>query len=165
MALSYLHAGREARPPRWWGLLYAWSGFAVMGAFWVCFAVFLASPPWAPRYWALPTIDRGGLGLSSASSALIDVALISLFGLQHSLMARPCFKKRFMGRMPPAFQRCTFVHASNVALFALILLWQPIAVEVWSLRSPLRDAIWLAYGAGWLILLLGALWRPGRRLA
>jgi methanethiol S-methyltransferase len=157
MALSYLHAARKARPARWWGPLYAWSGSAVMGAFWVCFAVFLASPPWAPRYWPLPTVDRGGLGVSYVSSAFIDVALISLFGLQHSLMARPWFKKRFMWHMPPAFQRCTFVHAANLALFALILFWQPIPVELWSLRSPLRDAIWVAYAAGWLILLLGAL--------
>lgn len=146
----------DAKPGRLLGPLYAWVGFIVMGAFWVCFAVFLASPPWAARDWPLPTVDRGGLDLSPASSALTDLALISLFGLQHSVMARSWFKTRFMGRIPPAFERCTFVHAANVALFALILLWQPIAVEVWSFRSPLREAIWVAFGAGWLILLLGA---------
>ena len=94
--------------------------------------------------WPLPIVDRGGLDLSPASSALTDLALISLFGLQHSVMARPWFKTRFMRRIPPAFERCTYVHAANVALFALILLWQPIAVEVWSFRSPLREAIWVA---------------------
>ena len=77
MALTSLRS--DAKPGRLLGPLYAWFGFIVMGAFWVCFAVFLASPPWAAGYWPLPTVDRGGLDLSPASSALTDLALISLF--------------------------------------------------------------------------------------
>jgi hypothetical protein len=64
-------------------------------------------------------------------------------------MARPWFKQRVMGRLPMAFERCTFVHAANVALLALIVLWQPIPIEMWNLDSPWREAMWVAFGAGW----------------
>ena len=61
--------------------------------------------------------------LHPSAAALIDLGLIALFGLQHSVMARPWFKKQVM-RMPAAFERCTFVHMANFSLFALILFWQ-----------------------------------------
>lgn len=156
MALTYPQAG-TASPAYAWGLAYAWSGFAIMWAFWTCFAVFLASPPWTKEHWPLPTIDSGGLALHPALAALIDLALIGLFGLQHSVMARPWFKTHVAGRLPPAFERCTFVHAANLALFALILFWEPIPIEIWNAASPLREILWAAFAAGWLILLFGAL--------
>ena len=142
---------------RFWGPVYAWSGFAVMWAFWICFFVFLASPRWAASDWPLPTVDSGGLAMHPAFAGAINVALVSLFGLQHSLMARPWFKTHVMGRMPSSFERCTFVHAANLALFALIFFWQPIPVEIWNVGPPLRHVLWAAFAAGWLILLFGAL--------
>jgi len=56
----------------------------------------------------------------------IDLGLIGLFGLQHSVMARPWFKASVMKRLPPAFERCTYVHMANACLFTLIRIWQPI---------------------------------------
>lgn len=144
-------------PSRLWGLVYAWSGFAIMWAFWTCFIVFLASPRWTAISWPLPTIDHGGWVQHPLAAAGIDAFLIALFGLQHSLMARPWFKQHVTGRLPAAFERCTYVHAANVALFALILFWQPIPVMIWDVPAPLREVMWVAFAAGWLILLLGAL--------
>jgi protein-S-isoprenylcysteine O-methyltransferase Ste14 len=90
-------------------------------------------------------------------AALIDVGLITLFGLQHSLMARPWFKDRVMHRLPPAFERCTYVHMANLSLFALVIFWQPITAEIWNLsRGSWRDAIWAVFVVGWVILFLGA---------
>jgi hypothetical protein len=66
--------------------------------------------------WLLPTIDQGTSSLHPFGAALIDLGLIALFGLQHSVMARPWFKKQVM-RMPAAFERCTFVHMANFSLF------------------------------------------------
>jgi protein-S-isoprenylcysteine O-methyltransferase Ste14 len=140
------------------GLLYAWSAFAVMWAFWVCFVVFLASPRQLASVWPLPMVDRGGLfQLGPWQAALVDLALIAAFGMQHSVMARPWFKRKVAASMPPAFERCTYVHLANAALLALIVLWQPIPAEVWTVPAgPLKDAVSAAFAAGWIILFLGA---------
>jgi protein-S-isoprenylcysteine O-methyltransferase Ste14 len=158
MRLSdHSHADRHAKVGRWLGLLYAWSGFLIMWGFWICFIVFLANPRWAESRWPLSTVDAGGADLQIAAAVIIDLVLISLFGLQHSAMARPWFKARVMAALPPAFERCTFVHAANFALLALIVLWQPIPFMVWDLPFPYRAILWSAFAAGWIILLLGAL--------
>jgi protein-S-isoprenylcysteine O-methyltransferase Ste14 len=135
-----------------------WSAFAIMCAFWVCFVVFLASPRQIGPAWPFPTVDSGGLfEVGPWEAGLIDVALITLFGTQHSVMARPWFKQSVMASMPRAYERGTYVHLANAALFALIILWQPIQTEVWSIRGGLLDdAVWAAFAAGWIILFLGA---------
>jgi len=79
------------------------------------------------------------------------------------VMARPWFKQRVMGRMPEPMQRVTYVHMANAALFLLILLWQPIPTEIWNVEDTLaREALWLMFSAGWIILFLGA-WSFGIR--
>jgi protein-S-isoprenylcysteine O-methyltransferase Ste14 len=107
--------------------------------------------------WPLPTVERGGIGLHAVLAALADLALIALFSLQHSVMARPWFKTTVMAGLPAAFERCTYVHAANLALFTLIVFWQPIPIEIWFAPSPVREILWVAFAAGWLILLFGAL--------
>jgi hypothetical protein len=103
-------------------LAYALAGVAIMWAFWVCFVIFLAEPRQIVAWWPLPTVDRTEGLAHAAIAALIDLALVTLFGLQHSLMARPWFKQQVMGRMPEPLQRVTYVHMANAALFLLILL-------------------------------------------
>jgi protein-S-isoprenylcysteine O-methyltransferase Ste14 len=156
MALTYRYDDVTS-PARAWGLVYGWAGLALMWVFWTCFVVFLANPRWAATSWPLPTVDQGGLALHPLAAAAFDIALIALFGLQHSLMARPRFKQRVTGRLPPAFERCTYVHAANITLFAMIVFWQPIPAVVWNVPAPFREVLWAAFAAGWLILLLGAL--------
>jgi protein-S-isoprenylcysteine O-methyltransferase Ste14 len=138
-------------------LAYAWAGVAVMWCFWVCFVIFLAEPRQVVAWWPLPTIDRNGSAQHPALAALIDLALVLLFGLQHSVMARPWFKLLVRGWMPEVLERGTYVHMANVALFALILFWQPIPLEFWNVEdTPARDLLWLLFAAGWAILFLGA---------
>ena len=137
-------------------LAYAWAGVAIMWAFWASFIIFLAEPRQLLSWWPLPTIDQGDSLLHPLAAALIDLGLIALFGLQHSVMARPWFKKLVM-RMPAAFERCTFVHMANLALFALILFWQPLPQELWNVGTGfLRDSMWVLFTTGWVILFLGA---------
>ena len=144
------------------GSIYAWSGFAIMWAFWASFIIFLAEPRPLLSWWPLPTIDQGASLLHPLAAALIDLGLIAVFGLQHSVMARPCFKQRVM-RMPAPFERCTFVHMANLALFALILFWQPLPHELWNLGNGwMRDAAWALFAVGWGILFLGG-WSYGIR--
>jgi hypothetical protein len=155
MALAYFEAAAHKRHGLA-GLGFAWSGFAVMWAFWICFVIFLANPSWAPKRWPLPTVDSGGAVDNYAVAVVIDLLLVSLFGLQHSLMSRPWFKEH-VALMPAAFERCMFVHAANIALFLLIIFWQPIPGEIWDLGSPWREMMWCVFAAGWIILLLGAM--------
>src|SRR5262245_45628890 len=101
MALTYCDS-RAQSSRRVLGLAYAWAGVVIMWGFWICFVVFLADPPWAAKSWPLSTVDNCGTVEHSGIAALIDLFLISLFGLQHSMMARPWFKQRVLGRLPPA---------------------------------------------------------------
>jgi methanethiol S-methyltransferase len=144
-------------------LIYAWAGVAIMWAFWVSFVIFLAEPRQVLAWWPLPTVDRGGLIAHPALAAAIDIALVILFGLQHSVMARPWFKLSVMAWMPEPLRRATYVHMANAALFLLILFWQPIPIEIWNIdQAPTREVVWLLFGAGWVVLLLGA-WSFGMR--
>ncbi len=62
-----------------------------------------------------------------------------------------------MSRLPAAFERCTYVHMANFSLFALIIFWQPIAIEVWNVgRGFWHQATLAVFAAGWLVLFLGA---------
>jgi methanethiol S-methyltransferase len=157
MAVTTFHSATQSRARSFLGLLYGWSGLLIMWAFWLCFVVFLANPRWVAGHWPLPTIDGSAGTIHPVRAVMVDVALIALFGLQHSLMARPWFKARILRPMPEAFQRCTYVHAANIALFMLILFWQPIPVVIWKAEPPLREFLSMGFVAGWIILFLGAL--------
>jgi protein-S-isoprenylcysteine O-methyltransferase Ste14 len=134
-----------------------------MWAFWVSFVIFLAEPRQVLAWWLLPTIDRVASPQQPLLAACTNLGLVAVFGLQHSMMARPWFKRRVMGWIPDGLERATYVHMANVALFILILLWQPIPTEVWNIEdSAARDVLWLLFGAGWTILFLGA-WSFGMR--
>jgi methanethiol S-methyltransferase len=138
-------------------LAYAWAGVAIMWAFWVSFVIFLAEPRQILTWWPLPTVDNTDSAAHPALAAIVDVALVMLFGLQHSVMARPWFKQQVMARMPEPLQRVTYVHLANAALFLVILMWQPITIELWDLNeTPAHEVLWLLFAAGWLILFLGA---------
>jgi methanethiol S-methyltransferase len=138
------------------GRSLAWSGFVIMWMFWISFVIFLADPVQVARFWPLPTVDDGGFVGHPVAAAAINIALIALFGVQHSLMARPWFKERWTSSLPPAFERCAFVHMANLALFALIIFWQPIPIEIWTLHGWARDAAWVLFAMGWVILFAGA---------
>ena len=85
----------------------------------------------------------------------VDVALIALFGLQHSLMARPAFKARWTRIIPQSAERSFYVLAASIALMILFIGWRPIDIIVWNFRNPLLvDLVWLIFWAGWATVLL-----------
>jgi methanethiol S-methyltransferase len=89
------------------------------------------------------------------TALLIDLGLLSAFALQHSIMARPAFKKMLTRVIPAAAERSTYVMASSLALLLLFWQWRPIGGAVWEVTSELGVAlIYGAYAFGWLLVLL-----------
>jgi methanethiol S-methyltransferase len=89
------------------------------------------------------------------TALLINVGLIVLFGLPHSLMARPGFKQWWTRLVPPAAERSTFM--LQAGLLALFLIWQWRAMPdlIWSVTQPLANSlIWGLFWLGWLIALI-----------
>ena len=96
----------------------------------------------------------GPLGKLGVGSALVlDGLLLAGFALQHSVMARPSFKKRWTRIIPAAAERSTYLLATGLFLVPMLLLWQPMPAIVWSVDSPMLR--WTLYGvavAGWAYL-------------
>lgn len=94
------------------------------------------------------TVGSFGVGL------LINFGLILLFGVQHSVMARPAFKKRITQYIPEAAERSTFVLATCVVLVLTFWLWRPLPTVIWDITTPtLRYAVFGLSFAGWGLVL------------
>jgi len=91
------------------------------------------------------TVDRRPEPLGWAAALVVDLGLVAAFGLQHSLMARPAFKRVWTRVVPASAERATYVMLSSVMLVALVLGWQPLDATVWRLGDPL--AVALVHGA------------------
>jgi len=101
-----------------------------------------------PRSVSVGPAAPAGLALA------VDLALVGIFGVQHSLMARPGFKRAWSRLVPSHLERSTYVLLSSAALALLFGLWRPLAGEVWLLRHPLaRLAVRAAFGAGAAVVL------------
>jgi protein-S-isoprenylcysteine O-methyltransferase Ste14 len=139
---------------RWIGLAYGLLAFAGTWIFFACFIVFLAHSALQGDQ-LLATSKQHHF--SPAWGALVDLALVAVFGLQHSGMARRTWKVWLASRIPPELERSTFVHAANLAGFALLAFWQPLPAVIWQTEGMLSNLFWLGFAAGWLLLLLAAL--------
>lgn len=86
---------------------------------------------------------------------LIDVLLITIFGVQHSVMARPSFKQWWTKLVPKPIERSTYVLFTNLALVLLFTFWEPIGGTVWDVQDPTgRAVLWTLYALGWLTVLV-----------
>ena len=100
------------------------------------------------------SIDSGTAG-SFAQALLIDVVLLSIFAVQHSVMARPAFKRWWTQFVPQAIERSTYVLLSSLALILLYWQWQPMTGMVWDIENPAgRGVMWALFGTGWVIVLI-----------
>ena len=86
---------------------------------------------------------------------LIDVALLGVFGLQHSVMARQGFKTWWTQFVPKPIERSTYILFSSLCLIALFYLWQPIGGAIWQVTNPTSGAIlYTLFALGWLLVLV-----------
>lgn len=86
------------------------------------------------------SIDSGPAG-PLASTLAIDLALLGVFALQHSVMARPGWKRIFTRLVPTQAERSAYVLASNLAMIVLFAYWQPLPGVVFELASPTARAV------------------------
>ncbi len=124
-------------------------------AYLIFFATFLYLVAFVGNCPAMPyAVDRGAEA-SLPVAIVVDLALIALFGVQHSVMARPGFKAAWTRIVPPAIERSVFVLFASLALILMFLLWRPIPGLVWTVTSPFGVAmLWGLFGLGWLIVLI-----------
>ena len=98
------------------------------------------------------TVDSGATG-PAAAAVLVNLGLVGLFGLQHSVMARPGFKRWWRQLVPEPVERSTYVLFASLALLILFALWRPLPAEIWSVEHAAgRAALWGLYVAGWVVV-------------
>jgi len=118
------------------------------------FAIFLYAIGFIGNLWVPTTLDAAPR-VPFTQALLIDLGLLGLFAVQHSLMARPFFKRWVTRYIPRAAERSTYVLMTNLAMIALFAFWEPMGGVIWSVTSPGAAALlWGAYAFGWGLLLL-----------
>jgi methanethiol S-methyltransferase len=123
----------------------------------VCYAVFFATFLYAIGFignlWVPKAMDSAR-ETSVATAVLIDLGLLALFALQHSVMARPAFKRVWTRIIPESAERSTYTLLSSLALILLFWLWRPIGGVVWNVENDAaRIPLYAAYAFGWALLL------------
>lgn len=121
----------------------------------ICYLVFLATFLYAVAFvgdFLVPnTVDRGGPVAPAMTALLVNLLLLGVFAVQHSLMARPAFKKVLTRLVPEAIERSTYVLFSNAALILLYWQWRPMPEPVWTLAEPVTAGVvqglfWMGWG-------------------
>src|SRR5687768_11366719 len=131
-------------------LLFAIFAYAVFFATFLYLICFVGNVPFAGL-----TVDHGGREAPLATAIAIDVALIALFGIQHSVMARQGFKRAWTRTVPEHLERSVYVLAASAALIVMFLVWRPIPNIVWDVTgTALELPLWVLFATGWLIVLL-----------
>ncbi len=99
------------------------------------------------------SIDQG-LDSPLGTALTINLLLLGLFGIQHSVMARSGFKAWWTRLVPEPIERSTYVFLTSVILLLLFWQWRPLTLVVWDIENPtLRGVLWALSGAGWLLVL------------
>src|SRR6516162_43387 len=99
------------------------------------------------------TIDNGAAS-SLAQALIVNLVLMSIFAIQHSVMARPQFKRWWTTFVPRSVERTTYVLLASLALALLVWQWQPMPAVVWQIADPgLAMAVTVLSFIGWLIVL------------
>jgi methanethiol S-methyltransferase len=122
------------------------------------YLVFLATFLYAIAFvggFVVPTRLDGAAAMSLPRAIAIDCALLTLFAVQHSVMARRWFKERWTQIVPWAIERSTYVLCASLALLLLFWQWRPIGIQIWSVdNTGLRIALWALFAAGWATVLV-----------
>ena len=102
------------------------------------------------------SIDIGGAAASTTEALIINIVLLGLFAIQHSIMARQGFKRWWTQFVPKYVERSTYVLLASLILILLFWQWRPLTGVIWSVSNPTGAAIlWAIFWLGWAIVLIG----------
>lgn len=119
----------------------------------IFFGTFLYAIGFIGNVFVPKSIDSGRTG-SLGEALLVDAALLTLFAFQHSLMARPFFKRAWEKIVPTVAERSTYTLLSSLALILLFWQWRPIGGVVWNVETPaLRLVLYALCAKGFLLVL------------
>lgn len=121
----------------------------------IFFVTFLYAIGFVGNFIVPKSIDYGLQG-GTGNPWLINILLLSLFAVQHSVMARQGFKKWWTRIIPKPVERSTFVLVSSLVLILLYYFWRPMPEIIWSVENTLLFYLLTAFFfTGWFIVLLG----------
>jgi protein-S-isoprenylcysteine O-methyltransferase Ste14 len=116
-------------------------------------ASFLYAIAWLANVLVPKTIDSGAAA-PLGEALLVNLALLTAFALQHSVMARPGFKRWWTRFVPRSIERTTYVLLASLLLAAICLGWRPLPAVVWQVEGGAAIALWGLCALGWSIVLL-----------
>jgi len=135
-------------------------GIVVLAYGTLCYIIFFLTFLYAIGFvgdFIVPTsLDRGVTGTPLAAAWIIDIALLALFAVQHSGMARRGFKRWLTGWLPAPAERSTYVLLSSLVLILMFWQWRTLPGTLWDVEAPW--AYWLLYAVfafGWFLVLSG----------
>jgi len=114
---------------------------------------FAYTPGFLGNFLVPKTIDTGPES-APAHAALIDAVLLALFAVQHSVMARPAFKRWWTRVVPASCERSTYVLVSSLLLVLIFWQWRPITATVWRVEGVPAAMLMAVFCSGWVIALL-----------
>jgi protein-S-isoprenylcysteine O-methyltransferase Ste14 len=125
-----------------------------MTAYLIFLVTFLYAIAFVGGFWVPRRLD-GPLEGSVLDALAIDCALLTVFAVQHSVMARRWFKERWTRIVPWAIERATYVLCASLALLLLFWQWRPLGMPIWTIENEIaRFALWALFAAGWSTVLI-----------
>jgi protein-S-isoprenylcysteine O-methyltransferase Ste14 len=121
----------------------------------VFFATFLYAIGFVGNLMVPKSIDTGPPAATITRALIMNTLLLSIFAIQHSVMARPAFKRWWTRIVPLAVERSTYVLLSSLALILLFWQWRPMTSVIWEMDNTAGQFIlWAVFFSGWGIVLL-----------
>jgi len=124
-------------------------------AYCIFFATFLYMIGFVADLPGLPATVDSGLTTDMVTALIGDVALIAIFAIQHSVMARQRFKRAWTRIVPQAIERSMYVLITSLVLILLFVFWRPQPAPIWSIDNEIAVyVLWCLFALGWAIVLL-----------
>jgi protein-S-isoprenylcysteine O-methyltransferase Ste14 len=126
----------------------------------ICYAIFFATflylIGFVGDFAIIPrTVDSPASAMTLGAAAVTNLALIALFGIQHSVMARQGFKKAWTRFVPRYIERSMFVLLASVTLMIMFRFWQPMGAVIWNVSNPVAsDILFALFWLGWGTVLI-----------